>query len=303
MRKAIQYEYGGPEVLRIIEVDRPEPGPGEVLVRVRAASVNFGETKLRTGVAKAGPLPFTLGSDLSGTVESTGQGATRFRPGDEVYGVHFIGTYAEYVAVPETALAPKPGELDHVRAAALPVAGLTALAAVAEAGCAPGQRVLIHAGAGGVGHLAVQLAKERGAFVLVTARAAKHAFLRDLGADEVIDYTTTDFTRAASAVDVVFDLVGGAYGPRSLDSLRPGGLLLSAALDPGLDESEAEKRGIRYKWVTLRATGAELEKITALVRQGHLSPHVERTFPLADVAAAHRAADSGRVTGKLVITL
>ncbi|WP_406498861.1 NADP-dependent oxidoreductase [Streptomyces sp. NBC_00846] len=244
-----------------IEADRPEPGPGEVLVRVRAASVNFGETKLRTGVAKAAPLPFTLGSDLSGTVEAVGRGATRFQPGDEVYGVQFIGTYAEYVAVQEGGLAPKPDELDHVRAAALPVAGLTALAAVEEADCGPGQRILIHAAAGGVGHIAVQLAKEKGAFVLATARAGKHEFLHELGADEIIDYTTTDFTQAARAVNVVFDLVGGAYGPRSLDSLRPGGLLLSAVLDPGLDENEAEKRGMRYKWVSLRPTRAELEKI------------------------------------------
>ncbi|MCX5399887.1 NADP-dependent oxidoreductase [Streptomyces sp. NBC_00102] len=303
MRKAIQYEYGGPEVLRIIEADRPEPGPGEVLVRVRAASVNFGETKLRTGVAKAGPLPFTLGSDLSGTVEATGPGASRFQPGDEVYGVRFVGTYAEYVAVQEDGLALKPDVLDHVGAAALPVAGLTALAAVEEARCGPGQRILIHAAAGGVGHLAVQLAKEKGAFVLATARAAKHDFLAGLGADEVVDYTTTDFTQAVRDVDVVFDLVGGAYGPRSLDSLRPGGLLLSAVLDPGLDENEAEKRGMRYKWVSLRPTSSELEKLTDLVTRGKLRPHVERTYPLEELTDAHRAADAGRVTGKLVVTV
>jgi NADPH:quinone reductase-like Zn-dependent oxidoreductase len=305
MRKAIQFELGGPEVLRVVETDRPDPGPGEVLVRVIAASVNFGEVKVRSGVAEVGSPPFTLGSDLSGVVESTGPGVTGITPGDEVYGIFFIGTYAEYVAVPATRLAPKPAGLDHIHAAALPVAALTAWQAVAElAEAAPGQRILIHAAAGGVGHLAVQLAKLRGAYVLGTARAVKHEFLTGLGADELIDYTTTDFALAAKGVDVVFDLVGGDYGPRSLDALRPGGLLLGAALDPGVTAEQAAAANRRYAYVSVRPSGHDLAtEISPLVADGRLTVHVDRTFPLAELPAAHEYCETGQVTGKVVITV
>ncbi|MEU1073483.1 MULTISPECIES: NADP-dependent oxidoreductase [unclassified Streptomyces] len=303
MRTAIQYEFGGPRVLRVVEAERPSPGPGEVLVRVHAASVNFGETKVRSGPAQAGHPPFTLGSDLSGVVAGTGPGVTGFAPGDAVYGVYFIGTYAEYVAVPAVALAPRPAGLGHVEAAALPVAALTALRAVEQASLGAGDRILIHAAAGGVGHFAVQLAKLRGAYVLGTARAVKHDFLRSLGVDEPIDYTAVDFTEAARDVDVVLDLVGGTYGKRSLTALRPGGLLLGATLDPGVTEREAVELGHRYAWVSLRPTGEELRRITGLVEEGALRPHVERTFPLEQLVAAHEFADTGQITGKVVVVV
>jgi NADPH:quinone reductase-like Zn-dependent oxidoreductase len=305
MRAEIQYAYGDPEVMRLAELDRPEPGPGEVLVRVRAASVNHGEVKVRAGmVPGVGPLPFTLGSDLSGNVERVGASVTGPRPGDEVYGIHFIGTYADYVAVPAASLARKPAEIDHVQAAALPVAALTAWQAIMElAGAIEGQRLLIHAAAGGVGHLAVQLAKLRGAYVIGTARAANHDFLRRLGADEVIDYTVTDFATAASPVDVVFDLIGGEYGVRSLEPLRPGGLLIGAALDPGVTAEQAVERGRRYAYVSVRPSGEDLAKISELVREGRLRASVQRTFGLGELPEAHRLSESGRVTGKLVIVL
>ncbi|MFW6695331.1 NADP-dependent oxidoreductase [Streptomyces sp. MAR4 CNX-425] len=303
MRTAIQYELGGPEVIRIVEADRPEPRAGEVLVHVRAASVNFGETKVRSGVAEVGPPPFTLGSDLSGVVEQVGAGVGDFAPGDQVYGVFLIGTYADYVAVPAVNLARKPAGIDHVQAAALPVAALTALRAAETAGDLRGRRILIHAAAGGVGHLAVQLAKLRGAHVLATARADKHDFLRGLGVDEPIDYTTHDFTQVARDVDVVFDLVGGDYGKRSLESLRPGGLLLGATLHPGVTEQDARDRGRRYTWVSLGTEGRELDRISALVSAGHVRPHIERTFPLTELVQAHELVETGRVTGKVVITL
>jgi NADPH:quinone reductase-like Zn-dependent oxidoreductase len=305
MRTAIQYEFGGPEVLRVVETARPQPRPGEVLVRVAAASVNFGEVKVRTGIAGVGAPPFTLGSDLSGTVEATGPGVTDIVPGQDVYGIFFIGTYAEYVAVPAAVLAPKPAGLDHVHAAALPVAVLTAWQAVAElAQVGAGQRILIHAASGGVGHLAVQLAKLRGAHVLCTARAVKHDFLRSLGADELIDYTTTDFAQAARGVDVVFDLIGGAYGPRSVATLRPGGLLLGAALDTGVTPDWVTQQGRRYQHVSVRPSGADLAThITPLVAEHKLTVHVDRTFPLSELAAAHTYCETGHVTGKVVITV
>ncbi|MGH2601390.1 MAG: NADP-dependent oxidoreductase [Dehalococcoidia bacterium] len=305
MRAATQYAFGGPEVFEIVEVDRPEPGAGEVLVRLKAASVNFGDTKIRAGkVPEVGAPPITLGSDLSGIVEQVAPDVTRFRPGEEVYGILFLGTYAEYAAVPAGNLAVKPPGLDHVHAAALPVAALTAWRGIVDlAEAQEGQRILIHAAAGGVGHLAVQIAKMRGAYVIGTARAAKHDFLRDLGADELIDYTAVDFTSAVRDVDVVVDLVGGEYGPRSLNVLRPGGLLLGAALDPGITAEKAEARGRRYAWISVQPSGIELERISELVQTGRLRVSVQRTFALEELAQAHELSDRGQVTGKLVITL
>ncbi len=302
MRTSIQYRFGGPEVLELVEADVPVPHRDEVLVRMAAASINHGETKVRRGEAPAGPLPFTLGSDLSGVVEQVGGEVTRFKAGDEVYGIKFIGTYADYIAVPEHGLAIKPPELDHVHAAALPVAALTAWQAIEEhAAPRPGQRVLVHAAAGGVGHLAVQYARHRGACVLATARAAKHGFLRELGADDPIDYTAVDFTSAARDVDAVLDLVGGEYGKRSLESLRPGGILITAALNPGVSAEETRARGRRYARVAVRPLGSDLEKVSCAVREGWLRVHVERTFPMEGIPAAHELSEVGGVTGKLVI--
>lgn len=305
MRAATQDAFGGPEVLKVVERERPVPSAGAVLVRVRAASVNQGEVKIRAGlVTEVGPPPFTLGSDLSGVVETVGPGVTRFRPGDEVYGIFFIGTYAEYVSVPAGNLARKPSNVDHIHAAALPVAALTAYQAIVErARVHVGQRILIHAAAGGVGHLAVQFAHLGGAYVIGTARAEKHDFLHALGANEVVDYTVVDFAEVVRDVDVVVDLVGGDYGARSLDSLRPGGLLLGATLNPGVDARTAEARGRRYGWIGVRPSGADLEKITELVQSGDLRVSVQRTYSLEDLGQAHAFSESGRVAGKLVITL
>lgn len=306
MHAIVQSAFGGPEVLGLTETDVPQPGPGEVLVRVGGAGVNPGDTVLRAGrVPELVSLPWTPGNDVAGVVERVGPGVTRFVPGDEVYGMLPIsrrGAYAEYTAAPAVALAPKPKNLDLPQAAAVPLVAITAWQALTVlARVRPGDRVLIHAAAGGVGHVAVQLAKELGAHVIGTARAAKHGYLRDLGADELIDYTATDFRAAVDPVDVVLDLVGGAYGPRSLDVLRPGGLLIGASIDPGTDEQEATARGLRYVWVTAEPSGQALEPITDLIEAGRLRITVERTFPLADAAAAHRAIEEKRTTGKLVL--
>jgi NADPH:quinone reductase-like Zn-dependent oxidoreductase len=306
MHAIVQSEFGRPEVLAYTETDVPEPGPGDVLLRVGGAGINPGDAVLRAGrVPDLVTLPWTPGNDVAGVVERVGEGVTRFAPGDEVYGMLPVsrrGAYAEYTAAPAAALAPKPKNLDLAHAGAVPLVGITAWQALAVlARVRPGDRVLVHAAAGGVGHVAVQLAKELGAHVIGTARPAKHDYLRALGADELIDYTTTDFRSAVAPVDTVLDLVGGAYGPRSLDVLRPGGLLVGASIDPGTDEDEAAARGLRYVWVTAEPSGQALEPITDRIEAGRLQVTVERTYPLAEAAAAHRAIEEKRTTGKLVL--
>jgi NADPH:quinone reductase-like Zn-dependent oxidoreductase len=306
MHAIVQSAFGGPEVLTHAETDVPEPGPGEVLVRVGGAGVNPGDTVLRSGrVPELVTLPWTPGNDVAGVVAGVGPGVSRFGVGDEVYGLLPLsprGAYAEYTAVPAAVLAPKPRNLDLPQAAAVPLVAVTAWTALsALARVRPGDRVLIHAAAGGVGHVAVQLAKELGAYVIGTAREAKHAWLRGLGADEVIDYTAVDFRDAVAPVDVVLDLVGGAYGARSLEVLRPGGLLVGAAIDPGVEERQAAERGLRYVWVTAEPSGELLSEITERIEAGRLKVTVERSYPLAEAAAAHRAIEERRTTGKLVL--
>lgn len=306
MHAIVQSTFGGPEVLTYTETDVPEPGPGEVLVRVAGAGVNPGDAVLRSGrVPELVTLPWTPGNDVAGVVERVGRGVTRFTPGDEVYGMSAVtrrGAYAEYTAVPATALAPKPRNLDLVHAGAVPLAAFTAWQALAVlARVRAGDRVLIHAAAGGVGHVAVQLAKELGAHVIGTARAANHDFLRGIGADELIDHSATDFRTAVAPVDTVLDLVGGSYGPRSLDVLRPGGLLIGASIDPGTDERQAAARGLRYVWVTAEPSGEVLERITEHIEAGRLRVTVQRTYPMAEAAAAHRAIEEKRTTGKIIL--
>ncbi|MFE4455727.1 NADP-dependent oxidoreductase [Nocardia tengchongensis] len=296
MKAITQRTLGGPDVLETAEVDIPSPGAGEVLVRVAATSINAADWKLRSGaLTQIGPPPFTLGLDLSGSVAAVGAGVEEFRPGDEVFGnvVSSAGAYAEYVVAPAAFLARKPSELDHVRAAALPTAGLTAWQALADV--QPGQRVLVHAAAGGVGHLAVQIAKARGAYVIGTARAANHEFLRGLGADELIDYTATDFTIAVSDVDVVFDLVGGDYTERSLRVLTPHGRLIDAQGAEPLDDP-------RYHRLYFGPSGTELSAVAELVVAGRLRSEIDRVLPISAAVAAHELSESGRVRGKIVLT-
>ncbi|MDN3023755.1 NADP-dependent oxidoreductase [Streptomyces sp. S.PB5] len=306
MHAVVQSAFGGPETLAYTETDVPDPGPGEVLLRVAGAGVNPGDAVLRSGrVPELVTLPWTPGNDVAGVVERVGEGETRFVPGDRVYGMLAVtrhGSYAEFTAVAADALALAPKNLDLVHAAAVPLVAFTAWQALAVlARVQPGDRVLIHAAAGGVGHVAVQLAKERGAYVIGTARAANHDFLGELGADELIDYTTTDFRTAVTPVDVVLDLVGGAYGPRSLDVLRPDGLLIGASIDPGTDAEEAAARGLRYVWVTAEPSGAVLDQITDRIENGRLKVTVQHTYPLAEAATAHRTIEEKRTNGKIVL--
>ncbi|MFI1104478.1 NADP-dependent oxidoreductase [Streptomyces melanogenes] len=310
MRAVSQRRYGGPDVLEVVTTGRPTPGPGQALVRVHAAGVNPADWKIRSGtVRRFGEPPITLGLDLSGVVEAVGEQVTRFRPGDAVYGCAFPphGAYAEYVVVPVKALAARPASIDDIHAAALPVTALTAWQALVRvADVRTGQRVLVHAAAGGIGHLAVQIAKARGAYVIGTAREDKHAFLRGLGADELVDYTTTDFAAAVRDVDVVLDPIGGDYGPRSLDTLTPGGILIDVrgtGPDRAAVREQASARGVRFVEFGFTPSGIDLESVTDLVERGSLRVAVEHVLPLEDAAKAHELSETTHMKGKAVLTL
>ncbi|MFF7211018.1 NADP-dependent oxidoreductase [Streptomyces sp. NPDC008238] len=309
MRAITQDVLGGPEVLRETESARPTAGIGQVLVRVHAAGLNPTDTKHRQSGLFLGNPPFVLGWDVSGVVEETGLGVALFQPGDEVFGMlpypYGAGSHAEFVTGPARAFARKPSAMSHVEAAAVPLVALTAWQAMVDvAGLRPGQRVLIPAAAGGVGHVAVQIAKSRGAYVIGTASAAKHDFLRGLGADEVVDYRATDYTEAVRDVDVVLDPLGGAESVRALRTLREGGLLVTL-LPVGVAElrAEAERRGVRATGMLVEADHAGMNAVARLIEEGALRVTVAQTFPLSEAAKAHAALETGRTTGKLVLTV
>ncbi|MGW6535513.1 NADP-dependent oxidoreductase [Streptomyces sp. NPDC055051] len=306
MRAVVVEQWGGPENLVEREVERPEPGLNEVLVRVHAAGVNPVDWKTRASGAliEWGAVP-AVGWDVSGTVEAVGPGVGILRPGDEVFGMPLFprqaGGYAEYVVAPARHLAPKPAALTHVEAAALPLAALTAWQALVDtADIRPGERVLVHAAAGGVGHFAVQIAKARGAYVIGTASAAKHDLVRELGADEVIDYREARFEDVVTDVDIVLDGLGGDTARRSLAVLRAGGRLITL---PGPDDVPAAPDGIRADWVLVEPDHLGLREIAALVEQGRLRPVVDTVLPLAEAAKAHELGERGRTTGKIVLAV
>ena len=309
MRAISQDTLGEPDVLREVELERPEPGGGQILVAVHAAGVNPTDWMHRRLGLFLGEPPFTLGWDVSGVVEAVGFGVSLFEPGDEVFGMlpypYGAGSHAEYVTGPARAFAPKPAALSHPEAGALPLAALTAWQALVDtAQVQPGQRVLVHAAAGGVGHVAVQVAKARGAYVIGTASASKHDFMRSLGADEVIDYRTADFVKEARDIDVVLDSLGGAHRLRSLETLRPGGVLVSILpVDFGEVTERAAELGVRATAVLVEHDRAGMAAIAALAESGQLRAHVSGTYPLAEAAKAHAEGETGRVTGKLVLTV
>ncbi|MGW6396180.1 NADP-dependent oxidoreductase [Streptomyces sp. NPDC055103] len=309
MRAMSQDVHGTPEVLQEVVVPRPHPGLNQILVAVRAAGVNPTDWKHRSAGLFLDRLPLVLGWDVSGVVEAVGYGVTVFKPGDEVFGMlpypYGVGSHAEYVTGPARAFAHKPAGVDHVQAGALPLAALTAYQAIVDtAQVGPGQRVLVHAAAGGVGHLAVQIAKSRGAYVIGTASAAKHDFVRSLGADEVVDYRSVDFAEVVGDVDMVLDPLSGDTRARSLGVLRPGGVLVS--LLPGTDPDEAAKaeaRGVRVETLLVEADHAGMNAVAELVASGALRAHVEAVFPLADAAKAHALGETDRTTGKIVLVV
>ncbi|WP_207459713.1 NADP-dependent oxidoreductase [Azospirillum sp. SYSU D00513] len=305
--KAVRiHEYGGPEVLRYEEAPRPVPGEGDVLVRVHAAGINPVDWKLRAGWLKEKlpyDLPLILGWDLSGVVEEVGPGVTEFSVGEEVYSrpdIQRDGAYAEFVAVRASELARKPKSIGHVEAAGVPLAAITAWQALFEsAGLAAGQTVLVHAAAGGVGSFAVQFAKWRGARVVATASAANHALVRDLGADEVIDYRTTRFEEAVREVDMVFDTIGGETQERSWGVLREGGMLVSVISPPS--EETARAHGVRQDYIFIGPNAAWLTEIAGLIDAGHVRPLIGEVFPLSEVRKAHELSQTGHARGKIVL--
>jgi NADPH:quinone reductase-like Zn-dependent oxidoreductase len=308
MRAITQRTFGDPDVLEVTEVPRPEPIPSEILVRVHASGVNQIDGIIRAGVFPLiGQPPFILGWDVSGVVEEVVPGTTRFAPGDEVFGMPFFpraaNAYSEYVAAPSRQFARKPAGIDHAQAAALPLAGLTAWQSLVDiADVQPGQRVLIHGGGGGVGHLAVQIAKARGAYVVATASAGKHAFVRDLGADEVIDYQAVDFTTAVGDLDLVLEVIGGDYAERSVQVLRPGGLLVTAIERTNAElAAKVEAAGRRFAGISVEPDHVGLEGLAALVESGQLRPHVSARVPLDEAPRAHELLAT-HITGKIVLT-
>jgi len=308
MRTIRQESLGGPDVLELVEVPRPAPIPTEVLVRAVAAGINPVDWKTRARGGFLGEPPFTVGWDVAGVVEEVGYGVTTLSVGDRVFGMprfpREAAAYAEYVTSPSRQLARIPDELDDVAAGALPLAGLTAWQALVEtADVRPGQRVLVLAAAGGVGHLAVQIAKARGAHVLGTARAAKHRFLEDLGVDEAIDYTSEDVAERARDVDVVLDAVGGDAASDAVPSVRDGGIVvtLSGASVGSLRELAGDR--VRVDVILVEPDRAGLEAIADLAAVGELRPHVSHTFPLVEAARAHELGETGRTQGKLVLTV
>jgi NADPH:quinone reductase-like Zn-dependent oxidoreductase len=305
--KAVRiYSYGGPEVLVYEDVPRPQPEQGEVLVRVEAAAVNPVDWKIREGYLKEildHSLPLIMGWDVSGVVAATGPGVTRFKAGDEVFSRPDLlrdGTYAEYVVIRETEVAFKPKSVDHLHAAAIPLAGLTAWKSLIEAaGVAPGQKVLIHGAAGGVGSYAVQLAKWRGAHVIATASAHNHDYLHGLGADEVVDYRSARFEESVHDVDAVFDTIGGDTQERSWQVLKKGGILVSIVAPP--PEETAAALGVRQAFVFIQPDAEVLAELAKLVDMGKLRPFVEKVLPLSEARQAQVLSQEGHVRGKIVL--
>lgn len=306
MKAVSIYSYGGPEVLVQKDAPRPHIDVNEVLVQVHAAAINPVDWKVREGQLKASlphTFPLVLGWDVSGVVAQIGSGVGRLKVGDEVFSRPDIlrdGAYAEFVAIRESEVVLKPRSVDHVHAAALPLAGLTAWQALFDvAGLVSGQRILIHGAAGGVGHLAVQLARNRGAQVIGTASATNHDFLRKLGIDEVIDYWTVRFEDVVRDVDVVLDTIGGAVQERSMKVLKPGGILVSTVSAPSV--GSADEHRVRHALVVMQPNAIQLTEIARMVDAGKLGVCVETILPLSDAAGAQELNRRGHTRGKIVL--
>jgi NADPH:quinone reductase-like Zn-dependent oxidoreductase len=330
--KAFLIERYGKNAGRIGEISEPSVGVHDVLVQVHASSVNMLDSKIRTGEFKLllpYSFPLTLGNDLAGVVVRVGSGVKRFKPGDEVYArppEERIGTFAEMIAVDENALAFKPVNISMAEAASIPLVALTAWQVLVEtAHVKKGQKVLIHAGAGGVGTLAIQLAKHLGAFVATTTSTANVEWVKALGADVVIDYKQQNFESVLRDYDVVLNSLGADILEKSLKVLKPGGQLISISGPPTPQFAQergaawaikqvmrvlsygirrkASKQGISYAFVFMQAQGAQLQKITKLVECGVLRPVIDRTYALESTAEALRYIEQGRSKGKVVIQI
>jgi NADPH:quinone reductase-like Zn-dependent oxidoreductase len=296
MRAVLLRETGGPEVLRLEELERPEPGEGEVLIRVRAASINPIDWKIRRG-GRTKELPAVLGNDVSGTVERSR--ADGYGEGDDVFGLAPSGGYAEFATAPASLIAKKPAGVSHEQAAAIPVAGLTAWQSLFDrGGLQPGQSALVAGAAGGVGHFAVQFAKHAGARAIGTGSAHSRDFVLGLGAEQFIDYTQDDVSEAVSRVDVALDTVGGDTTLTLLPTVREGGILITIAAAP--PEQQAAERHVRAELLLMSPSSEQLARIAELVGAGEVRVVVQ-TFALADVQKAHAVSESGHARGKLIL--
>lgn len=303
--KAVRvYSFGGPDVMRFEDLPIPAPEPDEVLIRVEAAGVNPVDYKIRAGEFKPVGLqmPMTLGRDVAGVVEQIGSRVSQFNAGDPVYALldRDRGSYAEYVVAKAEKVVCKPKKLDFVHAAGVPLASLTAWQGLFDHGrLQPGERVLIHGASGGVGHFAVQFAKDRGAYVIATARAEDRELLQRLGADEVIDYKAERFEDRAREIDLVLDLVAGDTQQRSWQCLRPGGRLVSTLQPPS--EAEAVRHHAHGSVFMAEPRSDELELISHLIDDGKVTVVVQQTYPLAEVNHAHEHLEKEHVQGKVVL--
>jgi len=308
------HKYGGPRVLTYEDAPRPEPKEDELLIRVNAASVNPADCQIRSGRRFKLKKPFSLilGFDVSGVVEAVGSGVANFKAGDVVFGMLDIrkgGAYAEYVTAPAMNFAHKPRSLDHIQAAALPLVALTAWQALFDAGeLSAGQKVLIHAAAGGVGHIAVQLAKWKGAYVIGTASGRNEDFLRTIGVDEFINYKTTRFETIVQDVDVVLECINrdirverrrGGTLERSWSVLKKNSVLVSICATPSSEI--AAEYGVRGKYILVQPDAVQLMEIAMLADAGHVKPTIETVLPLKDVRKAHKLSQKGHTRGKIVL--
>jgi NADPH:quinone reductase-like Zn-dependent oxidoreductase len=306
--KAVRiHRFGGIETLQVEDVEPSMPDATEILVKVSAASVNPVDFKIRAGKYPAvneDRLPYILGRDACGIVEKCGAGAEKFKIGDEVFGIVGIhgGGYAQKLVMAQDAVAARPANLDHVHAAAVPLAGQTAWQGLFRYGeVQSGQRILIHGGSGGVGHLAVQFAKAKGAYVATTVSSHNVDFARSLGADVVIDYRKAPFEQAVRDFDMVFDLIDGETRQRSWGVLKKGGILVSTLSEPS--QQMARQHGVRALRYTVQANGEELREIALLLEAGKVKPFVSQTFPLERAADALAAIESGHARGKVVLVV
>lgn len=333
MRAHVLTRYGGPDAAELRDVPVPAPGPGELRIRVHAAGLNPVDYKTREGKLKLirrYPLPIVLGNELAGVVDACGAGVTRFAPGDRVFArvdKDVMGAFAEYACVAEALVATMPARLDFADAAAVPLAGLTALQGLRdELRAAPGQRLFIPGGAGGVGTFALQLAKQFGAEVATTASARGEALVRRLGADVVVDYTKQRFDEVLTNYDGAFDLVGGDTLARSFAVVRPGGLVVSIAGVPEPETArkdlgrgaglaalfwlaslgvrrQARRRGVRYRYLFMHPSGADLADLARRIDDGALAVVLDRTVPFAQIGEAFSYLESGRAKGKVVVRM
>ncbi len=307
MKAAVIHAFGSADVVDLEEIAEPRAERDEVLVRVHAASINPVDYKMRSGhypALKQADLPVVLGRDVAGEVAACGPDVRRFGPGDAVFAMldRHHGGYAEYTIVKEADLAKKPANLSFPEAAAVPLAAITAWQGLFDHGrLAESQHVLIHGGAGGVGHFAVQFAKQRGATVSTTVAREDCDFVRSLGADRAIDYRAERFEDVVRDVDLVFDLVGGDTQARSWAVLKRGGTLISTLAEPS--QKRAAELGLRAENYVAKPDGGELEEIGRLIERGAVRPHVVAVFPLAEVRAAQRRLEDRHTQGKVVLEL